>query len=430
MARSAEDGDEENWEGAGGRAKVTNERGGSPDSWGAGGLAFDISAILTSAKAEAQRQTVDVDPELVGRHLRCFLCSGLYREPVTLPECMHSFCKSCLLKWMEANRTIASPRPPCPCCGQYADTGRSLYIADPTLGSLVAKLFSGVVDADKIAEAAFGAEKSSESAHVEAGAAPSTPASAAVIPTPPRTPASTSAARLRAEALAGITLHLIPATAEELRSILPGCVLAVQLPGEWKYVPLSDTVRADSSTSIRLHVNKRQRDRVEGAIPSSSSSLSAAAHSSAGATMSGSPSSSSSDAAAEAAEIVRKPEATPLTGAGISKHQAASGRVLSLCPPFARPWGYTAAALQVAALRSHIAAHCSCHAEDVILICARRPVTGKEHSLAFLEGAFFRNSPEAAGEGTVAPNPDAGPWIRFRFARRVAPACVDLVTSG
>ena len=32
-------------------------------------------------------------------HLTCHLCGGLLRDAMTVKECLHRFCKSCVVKW-------------------------------------------------------------------------------------------------------------------------------------------------------------------------------------------------------------------------------------------------------------------------------------------------------------------------------------------
>ena len=41
-------------------------------------------------------------------NVTCQLCSQLYTDPLMLP-CLHSFCKSCVIKTVEAQDTITYP---------------------------------------------------------------------------------------------------------------------------------------------------------------------------------------------------------------------------------------------------------------------------------------------------------------------------------
>ena len=45
--------------------------------------------------------------------LTCSLCNGLYREPVELGGCMHTFCKSCITEYEESGQHY------CPECGTF-----------------------------------------------------------------------------------------------------------------------------------------------------------------------------------------------------------------------------------------------------------------------------------------------------------------------
>lgn len=47
--------------------------------------------------------------------LRCQICCGIYRNPTTINECMHTFCKSCIYKYFNEKTTVI--RDSCPICG-------------------------------------------------------------------------------------------------------------------------------------------------------------------------------------------------------------------------------------------------------------------------------------------------------------------------
>ena len=47
----------------------------------------------------------------VNAHLVCRLCDGYYRDAHTITECLHTFCKGCLLRHLET-----APAPVCPHC--------------------------------------------------------------------------------------------------------------------------------------------------------------------------------------------------------------------------------------------------------------------------------------------------------------------------
>lgn len=72
----------------------------------------------------------DVNP-----HLICVLCGGYYIDATTIIECLHSFCKSCIVKYLEKNKY-------CPICDvQIHKTNPLLNIrTDKTLQNIVYKL--------------------------------------------------------------------------------------------------------------------------------------------------------------------------------------------------------------------------------------------------------------------------------------------------
>ena len=49
----------------------------------------------------------------IQKHLICGLCSGYYKDPYTITDCLHTFCKSCLFY------SVASGCHECPLCNVY-----------------------------------------------------------------------------------------------------------------------------------------------------------------------------------------------------------------------------------------------------------------------------------------------------------------------
>ena len=82
---------------------------------------------------------MQVSVEALNRHLVCGLCDGYFRDAHTIQECLHTFCKPCLL--MEFAR-LAKGAKSCPICliglGQNPE---SKCIFDRNLQSCVDKLF-------------------------------------------------------------------------------------------------------------------------------------------------------------------------------------------------------------------------------------------------------------------------------------------------
>lgn len=78
-------------------------------------------------------------------HITCFLCKGIFRTPITINECMHTFCKACLFKHFYNQSTNN-----CPCCkvdlgGKPLDS----VIFDNTIDSLIKILFPEFEAIDK-----------------------------------------------------------------------------------------------------------------------------------------------------------------------------------------------------------------------------------------------------------------------------------------
>lgn len=83
----------------------------------------------------------------IERHLICSLCEGYLKEAVTISECLHSFCKSCLYIHYSKGKTRC---PQCSCV-----LGPDPYIStiyDPTLQELVDTVLPELKNNDEIAE--------------------------------------------------------------------------------------------------------------------------------------------------------------------------------------------------------------------------------------------------------------------------------------
>ena len=78
------------------------------------------------------------------------LCGGYFRDAHTITECLHTFCKSCLLKSFAAGNTT------CPHCavslGPHPANG---ILFDRTLQALVDKVFTDLEELDRAKEDAF-----------------------------------------------------------------------------------------------------------------------------------------------------------------------------------------------------------------------------------------------------------------------------------
>ncbi|XP_075683682.1 polycomb complex protein BMI-1 [Rhinoderma darwinii] len=72
-------------------------------------------------------------------HLMCVLCGGYFIDATTIIECLHSFCKSCIVRYLETSKY-------CPICDVQVHKTRPLLNirADKTLQDIVYKLVPGL----------------------------------------------------------------------------------------------------------------------------------------------------------------------------------------------------------------------------------------------------------------------------------------------
>ena len=54
--------------------------------------------VPTLALMRSDSQLVTIDVKNINPHLICRICNGYFRDATTITECLHTFCKSCLLK--------------------------------------------------------------------------------------------------------------------------------------------------------------------------------------------------------------------------------------------------------------------------------------------------------------------------------------------
>ncbi|XP_025095089.1 polycomb complex protein BMI-1-A-like [Pomacea canaliculata] len=84
--------------------------------------------------ASKRIKITDLNPNLI-----CVLCGGYFIDATTLTECLHSFCKKCIVKYLETSKQ-------CPVCDVLVHKTRPhLHIrSDKTLQDLVYKLVPGL----------------------------------------------------------------------------------------------------------------------------------------------------------------------------------------------------------------------------------------------------------------------------------------------
>uniref|UniRef100_A0AAY4C213 RING-type domain-containing protein n=1 Tax=Denticeps clupeoides TaxID=299321 RepID=A0AAY4C213_9TELE len=73
------------------------------------------------------------------RHITCYLCRGYLIKPTTVTECLHTFCKSCIVQHFEESNE-------CPQCGIQVHETNPLEMLrlDKTLEEIIFKLVPGL----------------------------------------------------------------------------------------------------------------------------------------------------------------------------------------------------------------------------------------------------------------------------------------------
>ncbi|XP_057307117.1 polycomb group protein Psc-like [Hydractinia symbiolongicarpus] len=86
-------------------------------------------------------------------HLVCLLCAGYFVDTTTIVECLHTFCKSCIVRYLQT-------RKHCPACGILIHETEPLskLKLDRTMQDVVAKLLPHVVEDERKREAEFYAK--------------------------------------------------------------------------------------------------------------------------------------------------------------------------------------------------------------------------------------------------------------------------------
>ncbi|XP_054713967.1 polycomb group protein Psc-like [Uloborus diversus] len=74
-------------------------------------------------------------------HLSCILCGGYFIDATTITECLHSFCRACIVRYLETSKY-------CPVCEVQVHKSRPLHYirSDKMLQDIVYKLVPGLFD--------------------------------------------------------------------------------------------------------------------------------------------------------------------------------------------------------------------------------------------------------------------------------------------
>jgi len=85
-----------------------------------------------------------VELKVVNPYITCYICHGYLIDATTITECLHTFCKSCIVKYLEKNKI-------CPQCEIVIHHSHPMnYISqDRTMQDIVLKLVPGLQEKEK-----------------------------------------------------------------------------------------------------------------------------------------------------------------------------------------------------------------------------------------------------------------------------------------
>nr|XP_003222551.2 PREDICTED: polycomb group RING finger protein 2 isoform X4 [Anolis carolinensis] len=92
-----------------------------------------------SSPGSKMHRTTRIKITELNPHLMCALCGGYFIDATTIVECLHSFCKTCIVRYLETNKY-------CPMCDVQVHKTRPLLSirSDKTLQDIVYKLVPGL----------------------------------------------------------------------------------------------------------------------------------------------------------------------------------------------------------------------------------------------------------------------------------------------
>lgn len=84
---------------------------------------------------ELEEELLKITISDVNSHITCSLCAGYFIDATTTTECLHTFCKSCIVKYLQTSKS-------CPQCGiKIHETQPQLHLrADRTMQDIVYKI--------------------------------------------------------------------------------------------------------------------------------------------------------------------------------------------------------------------------------------------------------------------------------------------------
>ena len=94
---------------------------------------------------------VITDVKSIVEYLTCKICLGIYRNPLTISECNHSFCKSCILIKLHQTNQFS-----CPICKiNLGSKPRDYLISDSSLERFVNIIFPKFKELEEIEEVKY-----------------------------------------------------------------------------------------------------------------------------------------------------------------------------------------------------------------------------------------------------------------------------------
>ncbi|KAJ0396197.1 hypothetical protein P43SY_001904 [Pythium insidiosum] len=87
--------------------------------------------------APADTRTVTIQLSELTEYLGCVLCHGMLRDAHTIPECLHSFCKSCIYRHFLVQGSRSCPK----CFISLKPRPHTLLISDQKLQDVVDRIF-------------------------------------------------------------------------------------------------------------------------------------------------------------------------------------------------------------------------------------------------------------------------------------------------
>lgn len=78
----------------------------------------------------------DSDWQQMEEEITCPICGGIFKDPKTIPSCLHTFCKECLQESIKASKETANIAC-CPLCRNVLPATQSTYPTDTRIERLI-----------------------------------------------------------------------------------------------------------------------------------------------------------------------------------------------------------------------------------------------------------------------------------------------------